>query len=161
MEEKIENKEPNQELNRLELLNLLQNHSNLRTGQDQVLWSIFGSFWATNSLLLVSFFAAGSQWNKFVVGLVISVVGTMISWIWAFIQKRAIKRIIIYENAIKSIEKSLKLPFDICSFYNENETKVTTKKLSARKVMIAFSNIMFILWLIALISFVIFSLINL
>src|SRR5688572_30185068 len=97
-------------INRSELLTLLQNFSNLRTGQDQVLWSIIGAFWTTNSLLLVSIFATDRQ-NTWYVGLIISFVGIWISWVWNRIQSRALSRIKIYEKSIIEIEKKLNLEF--------------------------------------------------
>jgi hypothetical protein len=64
-----------------ELLVILQNASNLRTGQDQVIWSIFGAFWGTNALLLISLFSVGDQWDIKDVGIIISIIGIFISLI--------------------------------------------------------------------------------
>jgi len=74
----MENAHP---LERDELLILLQNSSTLRTGQDQVVWSIFGAFWATNALLLISLFSVGEKWDENIVGILISIIGILISYI--------------------------------------------------------------------------------
>jgi hypothetical protein len=135
-------------------LALLQNHSNLRTGQDQVLWSIFGAFWTANSLLLVSIFTSDASWNKSKVGIIISLVGILISCVWSFIQKRALRRLVIYENAIKLIEKNLNLPINLCAFYNENESTPPSKvKINARTIMVLFSYLSIILWLTSLLVY--------
>jgi hypothetical protein len=94
-------------IRKADLLILLQNFSNLRTGQDQVLWSIIGSFWTTNSLLLVSIFATDIDYIVYV-GFTISLAGIFISYTWNRIQSRAISRIKDYEKAIMTIEKKIK-----------------------------------------------------
>ena len=134
--------------NRQELIALLQNHCNLRTGQDQVLWGIFGSFWSANSLLLVSIFAADSSWEKAKVVLIIAFVVVIVASIWAFIQNRALRRITIYENSIKIIEKELGLIPEICTFYNPEEPKTIKKKINARGGMKVFSYLCIALWAI-------------
>ena len=46
-------------LNRPEKWTQLTNALNLRSSQDQVLWSIFGAFWGANAILLVALFTTG------------------------------------------------------------------------------------------------------
>lgn len=140
--------------NRQELLLLLQNFSNLRTGQDQVLWSVIGSFWTANSLLLVSIFATERQ-DRLYVGVIISLVGISISWIWDRIQKVSLNRIESYEKSIKRIEKELGLGFDLCSFLKEDsdEYEKTVNKKSARFVMKKFSKYSIYIWMISTIIF--------
>lgn len=139
---------------RSELFILLQNFSNLRTGQDQVLWSIIGSFWTANSLLLVSIFATDQQDRTFV-GILISFVGISISWIWNHIQSSALKRIESYEHSIKSIERKLKLEFDHCSFLRADSEYYEKKvnKNSARYVMKKFSFYAIIVWAVSILLF--------
>ncbi|NHZ86590.1 MAG: hypothetical protein GWP19_12045 [Planctomycetia bacterium] len=131
---------------RNELITLLQNHSNLRTGQDQVLWGIFGAFWATNSLLLVSIFVSSENWNYLFVLLIISIVGILISIVWSFIQIRALRRIELYENTISWIEEKLCLPDEICAFYYNPKTKKPRFNINARKVMKDIGYLAIILW---------------
>lgn len=149
--EKIEE----QKIERTELVNLLQNFSNLRTGQDQVLWSIVGAFWTANSVLFVSIFTADKSLTFFV-GILISAIGVSISWIWKHIQKSALKRIEYYESAIKKIEKKLNYDYDLCSFLrqdSENYERILNKK-SARYVLQQFSKYAIVFWTIALVLFI-------
>lgn len=155
MKEKNETSSTYKKIKRSELFILLQNFSNLRTGQDQVMWSIIGSFWTANSVLIVCIFT--SQENIFhQSGITVSIVGFVISLVWNLIQNRALKRIILYEDAIKEIEKKLKLEYKHCSFLTSN-TKVyesSINKNSARYIMKLFSKSVIYLWLI---SFFIFT----
>src|SRR5688572_4237125 len=141
-----------------DLLILLQNFSNLRTGQDQVLWSIIGSFWTTNSLLLVSIFATDSD-DRLYVGVIISFVGICISWVWNRIQSRALSRIELYERSIMAIEKKLELEFEICSHLQANSEDYVKKvnKQSARFVMRQFSKIALWLWVIVFAGLIIYT----
>lgn len=139
---------------RQELITLLQNFSNLRTGQDQVLWSVIGAFWTTNSLLLVSIFATNKE-DRFYVGLIISLIGIYISWLWNRIQTSALSRIGSYEKSIKRIERDLNLDYELCSFLRADsfEYEKTINKKSARYVMQKFSKYVISIWIISAILF--------
>ena len=113
-------------LERAEFFNLLQNFSNLRTGQDQVLWSIIGAFWTANSVLLVSIFSADKDLTIYA-GLIISPIGISISWIWNHIQNSALARIEFYEKAIKKIETDLGIDFKLCAFLRPDSTEYEKK----------------------------------
>lgn len=97
----------NSNLEKDDLLSLLSSHGSQRVGQDQVVWNMFGAFWATNALLLVSVFSADEVWDKKYVWLIVSVIGFVISMTWFCIQDRMLNRLLKYENSIKYIEKSL------------------------------------------------------
>ena len=142
------------ELANSELLTLLQNFSNLRTGQDQVLWSIIGAFWTANSLLLVSIFASNQE-RFYYVGLLISLVGISISWVWNHIQDSALKRIESYEMSIKTIERKLNIDFELCIFLRADSDKYETKinKKSARFVIRQFSKNAIYIWTTSTIIF--------
>jgi hypothetical protein len=159
MEESIENTKKIKKLKRKELYILLQNFSNLRTGQDQVMWSIIGAFWTTNSVLIVSIFSARE--NVFLIaGITVSLVGFSISLIWNIIQNRALNRIILYENSIKDIETKLKLEFQNCSFLTKNSKYYEgfENRKSARYVMKLFSKSVIYAWVL---SFIIFTYLSL
>lgn len=141
-QERKERKE--RESERQELFQLLQNHSQLRTGQDQVLWSIFGAFWATQGLLLVSIFSASNYQDK--VGLVISCIGIIVSIVWVLIQYRALKRMEKYENALKEIEQRLGFTENLNAFYS---TKPDSW-IKARNVMRFSALLALLLWAVAL-----------
>jgi hypothetical protein len=136
------------DFNQTELLVLLQNFSNLRTGQDQVLWSIIGSFWTANSVLLVSIFSTNH--NIYKVGFIVSLVGITISWIWNFIQNRAIIRIESYENSIKIIERKLNIDYSLCAFSIGINDKESTKQYTpARLIMRMFSKYAIVFWCVS------------
>ena len=94
-------------LMRSEMWLQLTNAINLRSSQDQVLWSIFGTFWAANAILLVALFTTGNLPSNPAVGIVISVVGLFLSLTWHAIQARALGHIIRHEELIRKIEVEL------------------------------------------------------
>ncbi|WP_047450127.1 hypothetical protein [Alistipes sp. ZOR0009] len=148
------NKVKESKFDRTELITLLQNFSNLRTGQDQVLWSITGAFWTTNSVLFVSIISADKE-RTIYVGLLISIIGISISWVWNHIQNSTLLRIQYYENAIKKIEKQLKFDFELCSFLRADSDEYAKKvnKKSARYVMRLFSKYAIIFWILLSVVF--------
>jgi hypothetical protein len=97
-------------LERQELWGQLANAINMRSAQDQVLWSIFGTFWAANAILLVALFTTGTMPTSPVVGIVVSIVGAVLSSAWYAMQARALGHLMRYEELIKRIEN--KLNFD-------------------------------------------------
>jgi hypothetical protein len=56
--------------------------------QDQIVWTVFGVFWAANAVLLVAFFQSGDL-PKRPVGLIVSRVGFALSPVWLLIHRRA------------------------------------------------------------------------
>lgn len=143
-------------IKRQEYLTLLQNFSNLRTGQDQVLWSIIGSFWTANSVLLVSIFSSDKDLILYI-GLIVSFIGVSISIIWSDMQNRALNRIEYYEEAIKKIEIKLQIGYDYCIF-NHPDSEVNLKfsnKKPARELMRKFSKNSIIFWFISIAIFLI------
>ena len=138
---------------RTELLSLLHNFSNLRTGQDQVLWSIFGAFWGTNALLLISLFSAGSKWSISQVGIIISIIGIIISFIWTVIQTRTIDRIQMYENSIKFIEKKLDFSKELFAFSKAPKPSINFR-IKAREIMKFNCLLLLVSWVMALIYFI-------
>ncbi len=136
-----------------ELLILLQNSSNLRIGQDQVVWSIFGAFWGTNALLLISLFSVGGLWNLKDVGIIISSIGIFISFIWTLIQIRSIDRIIVHENSMIYIENKLKFSDELRT-YSKPPIESFFIKIKARTIMRYCCILVMSLWMISLIIFV-------
>ncbi len=139
---------------RNELIILLQNFSNLRTGQDQVLWSIFGAFWGTNALLLISFFSSNENWTITQVGIVVSIIGLIISSIWIIIQTKTIDRIQMYENSIQYIEHKLCLKKELYAFSKVPQPSIRFK-IKARHVMRFNCLFIWISWLITLTYFIV------
>ena len=84
----------------------LGNAISLRSSQDQVLWTIYGLFSATNSLFLVALFRTGT-FPKASVGVVVSIVGLPVSIAWLLIQRRALAHIANYDGIIREIDPGL------------------------------------------------------
>jgi len=145
-------KDKNNKKERDELMTHLQNASNLRTGTDQVLWSIFGAFWGTNALLLISLFSVGSLWKIKTVGILISLIGIILSIIWTLIQVRVIDRIQKHENSIIYIENKLKLPDELRT-YSTAPLKSFIIKIKSRNIMKYCPICVMFLWLGSLIVF--------
>lgn len=111
-----------------EWINHLAIITDLRSAQDSVLWSIFGTFAATNAVLLVALFGA-DKFPPIYVGIIVCAVGMLLSGIWLLIQQRAIIRIIHYEKVLKTIELAIDMPTQL-SFI---PTKISL--IPARNVM--------------------------
>ena len=145
-------------IKREELWAQLANAINLRSSQDQVLWSIFGTFWAANAILLVALFTGGTLPNDFIVGIVIYSVGTLLSLTWHIMQNRALGNLMRHEALITQIEIKLGLDPDYSVSAELNRKpydKYLQKGLKARTVMKACSSGGTILWLLALIAFLV------
>ena len=135
----------------------LDNAIRMRSAQDQVLWSIFGVFWAANAILLVALFSDGI-YPRYVVGTVISGVGFMMSLVWHLIQRRALGHVMRHEALIETIEIQLKIPTEFA-----NSGKVNYKDyqyflghgVPARKIMPSCSFLTMILWALGFLFFII------
>ncbi|HLO15514.1 MAG TPA: hypothetical protein VK206_11840 [Anaerolineales bacterium] len=87
-----------------DLWNQLANVVTMAAKEDQIVWTIFGVFWAANAVLLVALFTTG-EIPSVQVGFVISATGTLLSYVWFIIQRRAIRWLEYYEKIIFQIEK--------------------------------------------------------
>lgn len=94
-------------LERSEMWTQLTNAIRLRSSEDQVLWSIFGTFWAANAVLLVALFTTGDLPANPVVGIVVSAVGTVLSVTWHAIQHRALGHLMKHEELMRKLETDL------------------------------------------------------
>jgi len=144
-----------QSLNRGELWSQLGNAIHLRSAEDQVLWSIFGVFWAANAILLVALFQGG-KFPTFSVGMVISVVGTLLSIVWHKIQGRALGHVKRHEELMKRLERELGFEdkYAVSAEINrEGYSKYLGKGKPARKLMPICSLVAAILWGLAFIVF--------
>lgn len=82
------------------LLSQLSNASSFRSSQDQVRWTIFGAFWATNALLVVALFRSGNEYPRDVVGIVLAIVGLALSLVWHRLQNSALHHLVRRERTI-------------------------------------------------------------
>lgn len=144
-------------LERSELWLQLTNVISMRSNQDQVLWSIFGAFWAANALLLVALFTTGNLPESSVVGIVISGVGILLSLIWHSIQDRALRHLANYEELMTRIETKLEFDSEYAISPRVNDLayrQFLRGGIPARKLMPACSIGAAVLWLVGLGFFV-------
>lgn len=138
-------------IRREEMWNQLSNAISLRSSQDQVLWSIFGAFWATNAILLVALFNTGQPPGK-LVGIVVSVVGFVISVTWHELWMRALGHVRRHETLMERIERKLGFEpqFAVSSDINIEDYKENVGKgIRARQIMPFLSVTAAILWLVS------------
>lgn len=121
---------------------------NLRVGQDQVAWSIFGIFWPANAALLIALFVGGDLPHPFV-GIVISIAGTLMSGVWWLVLRRALSHVARYEALIARLEGRLNIEAELALIGS-----IKTPGHSARSVMPWCSGIAAFLWLVAVAGFV-------
>ena len=143
-------------LTRQEEWSQLANAIAMRSSEDQVLWSIFGTFWAANAILLVALFTTGKPPEDANVGLVVSVVGVLISFVWNTIQKRALGHLKKHEALICRMEKELDFErrFSISTEINTTDYETFLDKgIRARQIMPACSAAGIALWLLAVFYF--------
>lgn len=95
---------------REELWNQLSHAIDLRSSQDQVLWSIFGFFGAANAVLLAALFASGGFPKDPWVPVVVVSAGILLSITWQLISSRALGHISRHEALMKAIEYKLQIP---------------------------------------------------
>ena len=158
MTETAKSLETNQEFSRQEMLDQLSRAADLRSSEDQVLWSIFGAFWGANTVLLVALFATGTLPTNHFVGLVVSLVGAFLSVTWHIIQKRAIGHLERFELLMDRLERKLDIPTDyaVSSRINVADYKACLgrTKTSARTLMRACSLLAATLWILGFVYFV-------
>jgi hypothetical protein len=138
----------------------LANAVQLVAKQDQVTWTIFGVFWPANALLLVALFTTGALPAP-VIGIVVSVVGLILSIVWTLIQYRAIAHLEFYEALIHRIEeKYLQIPPDVSLSGRINTSLFSNKTkgtIRLRPIMRATGPVTAFLWFLSLIWFIISS----
>jgi hypothetical protein len=149
-----------QELERFDMWKQLTNAINSRSAQDQVLWSIFGIFWASNAILIVALFPGGDLPQNPLVGILISAIGVILSLTWHIIIGRALGHIKRFEALINRLEGQGKLavPPD-CAISGEINFKDYQEYLPrgprARTVMPVCCGTAMVLWVLSFIFFLI------
>ena len=137
-----------------DLWHLLDNAVALIVGQDQVLWSIFGVYSATVSILLVALFTSGTFPERRV-GLIISLFGLVMSVAWFFIQRRAIGYMYMYGEAIGKIHDELMRDTDSTYWiWNRTDRSTYLRWPRARHTMKVTVGFVTIAWIILLGYFV-------
>ena len=119
------------------LMEQLANAVAMSAKQDQIVWAVFGVFWAAGAVLLVALFTNGSAPQR-PVGLVVCAVGTVLSIIWAIIQSRAIGYLHFYDSVVQEIESLMGLPADIAlsGRLNKKHHSANVKGVPVRSLMV-------------------------
>ena len=136
-------------VDRSELWAQLANALQLRSAQDQVVWSVFGIFWATNGLLLVALFNNGSMPRDRLPLLVIAGVGIALSVVWFLIQRRALGHLVRHERLATEIESALNIDTAFATSAQLNSTafsRYVGRGPRARQVMPACSAVGAVGW---------------
>jgi hypothetical protein len=118
----------------------LANAIAMRSSEDQVLWIIFGTFWAANLILLVAIFQTGDIPSNSLIGLLVAFIGILLSRVWHVIQNRALGHVERHEELMKRLESNLILEsesrFAVSARINVADyDKYLPKGSSARKLM--------------------------
>jgi hypothetical protein len=124
------------------LWNQLGNAVTLVAKQDQIVWAVFGVFWAANAVLLVALFTSGDL-PKRPVGLIVSIVGIALSLVWLAIEHRAVAWLEFYEAIVRELEqKHLHVPSSV-AFSGHRET---VGGMRVRLLMLACPLVSAVLW---------------
>lgn len=130
------------------LCDQLGNVTSMAAKEDQIIWAIFGVFWAANAVLLVALFSTGTIPDDMVV-IVISIVGTLLSIIWFLIQRRAINWLRYYEKIINKLEKRLEIPDKLSMSPDKNKLlycKTVGRGIRVRQLMVGSGIFVAIAW---------------
>jgi len=116
MDDTSKDRAPNKrasEVAKSQLLVQLGHAVTMAAKQDQIVWTIFGVFWAANGAMLVSLLG-GSEPPRRPAALIVSAAGVVLSCVWVIIQRRAIGWLCFYENVVRELEENhIKIPATI------------------------------------------------
>jgi len=138
-----------------QLWNQLANAVSLDASENQVVWTIFGLFWAADAILLVALFTTGDI-PKRPVGMLVSLAGVILSAVWYLIQKRAIGYLEFYDAVVDRLERRLGLPtgLAVSGKINDQLYKFSLKgSVSIRPLMNRCAGASALLWVAALFWF--------
>jgi hypothetical protein len=142
--------------NQPDLASQLANAVALVAKEDQVVWTIFGVFWAANVLLLGALFVTGSLPHR-VVGVTLSGVGVAFCLVWTLIQWRALHFLAFYERVQRLLEEDLfkdKSHLALSRKFNETVfNQAGWSKVPVRGIMMGSSIGISVLWLLGVIVF--------
>lgn len=147
---------PRSPIPREELLAQLANTLGLRSSEDQVLWSAFGTFWGANAILLVALFSTGKLPDSPGIAPAVSAIGLAISLVWHWVQQRALGHVERYELLAKRIEERLQVEESLSTSARRNvgDYDLLKRGPKARDVMRWCSTGASLLWALALIGFI-------
>lgn len=120
----------------------LNNAVMLIAKQDQIVWVVFGVFWAANAVLLNTLFNSGN-FPKWPIGLIVSIVGCVFSLVWLTIEYRAIAWLSYYELIMKELELTHP-PIPLCVAFTGHPERV--RGWPVRPIMLTCPIISAVLW---------------
>ena len=127
--------------------------SSCRFGQDSVLWTIIGSFWSTNAVLLVALGASGDWSKEPTLRIIICGTGLIVSGLWLVMQAAALRRVIAYEDTMCALEERLGVPAE-CRLLADSDREAGPKGKrvvpSARLVMPLAPPFALVMWAVGL-----------
>jgi hypothetical protein len=123
---------------------------------NDVVWTLFGIFFAVNSVLLVALFQSG-KFPEAPAGSVISSAGALIALVWALFERRVLAHKERFEALIRRIEERLEIPIEYCTSRKTNredwQKYMEGKGPGARPLLSISAWGSFVLWLVALLIF--------
>jgi len=147
-------KTPNADQNTLQAQ--LQHVIEYDNNTNDVIWSLFGIFFAVNSVLLVALFQSG-DFPKPPAGTIISLAGALMSLVWALFHRRVLAHKERFEALIKRIEEDLNIPVKYRTSRKTNpedwQKYMEGKGPGARPLLLFSTWGSFALWLAALLTF--------
>jgi hypothetical protein len=129
----------------------------LAVKQDQIVWTIFGIFWAANAVLLVALFNSGAL-PKRGVGLMVSLAGVVLSTVWFLVERRIIGYLHFYEAIVERIELELRVPSELAlsASLNKGLHKVKVGQgVKIEKIILGCATFSGVLWLVSIVLFLI------
>ncbi len=137
-----------------DLWNQLGNAVTFDNSENQVVWTIFGLFWAADAILLVAIFTTGDI-PKPAVGMLVSIAGTALSVVWYIIQKRAIAYLGFYDSLVEQLESQLQVQPELAASGNLNPTFKSSLKgsIGIRPLMRWCPGVSAVLWIVAFVLF--------
>ncbi|PYX05111.1 MAG: hypothetical protein DMG88_22550 [Acidobacteria bacterium] len=151
MADQVNTPDSNKDTLRAQLQHFIDYDNNV----NDVIWNLFGIFFAVNSVLLVALFQSG-KFPTPPVGFVISLAGALMSLVWALFHRRVLAHKERFEALIKGIEEDLEIPVKYRTSRKVNEYGemfLAGKGPGARPLLLVSTWGSFAIWLAALVSF--------
>ncbi len=119
--------------------------------EDQIVWTVFGIFWAANAVLTVGLFTSGN-YPEPGVGMVIASAGAGMSAMWYLIQARALGFLSFYEEIIADLEQDLNFANNRSISGHRNKVKFNkfVRGVRVRPLMTGSPIVIVVVWVVAL-----------
>ena len=127
----------------------LGNVVTLQTTQNQIVWTVFGVFWAAEVVLLAALFTTGKLAPDKGTIWTVGIIGVLLSAVWLAILTRAIAYAAFYERIIHELEVKLRIPakFAVSREINRSAFEKGLRGFSVRGLMLICSGLSGLAWL--------------